>query len=189
MNMKKLKSLLLLITVFTLLIASEIFAAPNNEGQEAFIVTKEDIKPNAQRTLLSTTYSVIDKEGNIRKRPNARSYDIGDWAIVTHNFYDRGYESVKNSHFYEVDMTATLIVSDASFSKSIFSVKPKGNKKYLDSTLYHSGSRAIADSIYYGYSGDGPSNPSVYAKEKLYLYGDSTPIESLVDYMRRPLAP
>ncbi len=45
MNMKKLKSLLLLITFFTLLIASEIFAAPNNEGQEAFIVTKEDINP------------------------------------------------------------------------------------------------------------------------------------------------
>lgn len=175
---------------FILLMSMSIIAFAGQDSQEAFFVSKEDIPSDSQRVLIKTSHFALDEDGNMREISNSRAYSMGDYAVVTHKFYDMGYDSSADSHFYEVQMTASLIVSDATFSKSIFSIKPKNNTKYMDSTLYHSMKTSISDSIYYGYPGQGPDSPYVYAKEKLYLYGDSTPLTTaLPDYLSKPMTP
>jgi hypothetical protein len=188
--MKKIRRICVLMISFILLMSMSITAFAGQDSQEAFLVSKEDISSDAQRVLIKTSYFALDKEGDLREIPDISSYslDLGDYAVVTHTFYDMGYDASKDSHFYEVQMKATLIVADKTISKSVFSIKPKNNKKYMDSTLYHSMKTSIGDTIYYGYAGQGPDSPYVYAKENIYLYGDSEPLTTLLpDYMSRPL--
>lgn len=188
--MKKLRRVCLLMLSFILLMSMCITAFAGQDSQEAFFVSKEDIPSDSQRVLIKTSHFALDKEGNMREIPDSRAYSMGDYAVVTHAFYDMGYDSSADSHFYEVVMTAKLIVPDETFSKSVFSIKPKNNKKYIDSTLHHSMKTSISDSIYYGYPGEGPDSPYVYAKEELYLYGDSIPLTTaLPDYLSKPMTP
>lgn len=185
--MKKAKKLLLLVLALTFVMSITAFAGQDSQEAKAFVVSEEDINPNSIRSPIAVTHYAIDKDGNTREIANPLTRAFGDWAVVTHVFYDRGYDASADSHFYEVMMNAELIVSDEVFSKCVFSVKPKGNDKYIDSITHPQNVRFAADSIYYGYPGQGPSSPSVYAKEALYLYGDSIPLTSPVDYMRRPI--
>ena len=141
------------------------YAFETTSTNEARILTKEDFA-GKQGKFLAKEEFYVDLDGN-EVNPYNR-ININGLVLVTYAFYDMGYHN-DNEPAYEVQMTAKVVSSkypDATLNYSKFSIKPKNNKKWLDSELFHSNLKTVSDSIYYSYPGGGPKNPTVSAKSE-----------------------
>lgn len=165
--MKNLKRLVTFLLVFALSLSIVVpsFAFETTSTNEIRILNKEDFA-GRQGKMLAKEQFYVDLDGN-EVNPFNR-IEINGLVLVTYAFYDMGFHN-DTEPAYEVQMIAKVMSSkypDATLNYSKFSIKPKNNKKWLNSELFHSDLKTVSDSIYYSYPGKGPKNPTVSAKSE-----------------------
>lgn len=89
-----------------------------------------------------------------------RSY-LSERITGTFNFYDLGM--INGKHTYEVQMKAVGL-DGVLFTRAKLAVKPKNNRKYLESEIHPPRTNFANNAIQYQYDGDGPSKPTVRVK-------------------------
>lgn len=170
--MKDFKKLMFILLLVLSLSMSNVFvyASSSNEisSQEAFMPTNPD-QTNEEREPDYIVTFIADKSGNVQYyeegSESVRSLRATDTVIGAFNFYNMGYDSSKNSQFYEVQFVATC-ASTTNFLYHTFQAKPTNNSSWFSQTVKHTPSikRQISDTIYYGYPGTGPSDPKCEVK-------------------------
>lgn len=149
---------ILTILITTVILLSTLITSFAANNAEAYTTDKPNARFSEEKKLICVEESRIDLGGNLLTERNIAgiSYlDVKFW------FYDMGESGGK--HAYEVQMEASG-TPDVTISYSKFSAKPKNNKTYLDSVLFHPNLNIVSDAIYYEYPDAGPTSPTCSVK-------------------------
>ena len=137
--MKKIKKIIAILSLAMMLgittIPNYAYAMPSEENA-AIDTVAAYVKENAEefsdeRTPIETIYFAIDKNGEMTIiSGETETYKLVEDVIVGgYMFFDDGLKGV--NHYYEVQMTATVIDKSDYFTYHSLSVKPKNNSSYL----------------------------------------------------------
>lgn len=137
--MKKIKKIIAILSLAMMLgitaIPNYAYAMPSEENA-AIDTVAAYVKENAEefsdeRTPIETIYFAIDKNGEMTIiSGETETYKLVEDVIVGgYKFFDDGLKGV--DHYYEVQMTATVIDKSDYFTYHSLSVKPKNNSSYL----------------------------------------------------------
>lgn len=184
--MKKIKKIIAILSLAMMLgittIPNYAYAMPSEENA-AIDTVAAYVKENAEefsdeRTPIETIYFAIDKNGEMTIiSGETETYKLVEDVIVGgYKFFDDGLKGV--DHYYEVQMTATVIDKSDYFTYHSLSVKPKNNSSYLSAVSASHASylrkTTVSDAKQYYYAGSTPNNPYVYVKSSFSVNGDTS---------------
>lgn len=194
--MKKIKKMIAILSLAMMLgmtaIPNLAYAMPSEENA-AIETVAAYVEENAEefsdeRIPIETVYFSVDKDGEVTIiSGETETYKLVEDVIVgSYTFYDDGLKGV--NHYYEVQMTATVIDKSDYFTYHSLSVKPKNNSSYLSAVSASHASylkkTTVSDAKQYYYAGSTPSDPYVYVKSSFSVNGDtsySIPEKKLTD--------